>query len=115
MSLARKIKLRAKRRALRVRSKIKSDFPRVSVFRSLNQIYAQVIDNKNHHTLTSFSSLDLKDAKGKKEKAFIVGKELAKKALELGINTVVFDRGPYLYHGRVQSLAEGLKEGGLKV
>lgn len=117
MSLARKIKLRTKRRALRVRKKIRrEDFPRISVFRSLKYIYAQIINDKSRKTLVSCSSLELKKTKGdKKERAHMVGKELAKRALEQGISTVVFDRGSYLYHGRVKSLAEGLKEGGLKI
>jgi len=116
VSLIRKNKKRAKSRAFRVRKKIKSDVPRVSVFRSLNYIYAQVIDDNNHATLASCSSLDLKDLKGdKKEVANQVGKELAKRAQEKGVSKAVFDRGRYLYHGRVKSLAEGLREGGIEI
>ncbi len=118
MSIQRKIKDRAKRRALRVRKKIKeqSILPRVSVFRSSNQIYAQIIDNGAQKTLVSCSSLELKNLTGdKKAVANLVGKELAKRASEKGIKKAVFDRGRYLYHGRVKALAEGLKEGGIKI
>lgn len=117
MSVLRKIAQRTKRRELRVRRGVKtSDLPRVSVFRSLKQIYAQVIDDKQQKTLVSCSSVELKDQKGdKKAVAHAVGKELAARALKSGITTAVFDRGSFLYHGRVQSLAEGLREGGLKI
>ena len=118
MSRLKKIKKRAKRRALRVRKKIKerSNLPRVSVFRSANHVYAQIIDDVGQRTLASCSSLELKDLEGdKKKKANVIGKELAKKAIEKGIAEVVFDRGKFLYHGRVKALADGLKEGGLKV
>ena len=118
MSILRKIKKRAKRRSLRVRKKIKTDshLPRVSVNRTLKHMYAQIIDDNKHMTLVSCSSLELKNLKGdKKSVANLVGKELAKKALEKGVKEVVFDRGSFLFHGRVKALADGLKEGGLKV
>ena len=116
MSILRKIKERAKKRALRVRRKIKADVPRVSVFRSLNNIYAQIIDDNSHTTLVSCSSLELKDLKGdKKAIANQVGKELAKRAQEKGLKEATLDRGRFLYHGRVKALAEGLREGGLKI
>jgi len=118
VSILRKIKKRAERRALRVRKKIKtdSDLPRVSVHRTLKHMYAQIIDDSEHKTLVSCSSLELKDLKGdKKSVANSIGKELAKKALEKGIKVAVLDRGSFLFHGRVRALAEGLKEGGLKV
>lgn len=116
MSIIRKIKNRVRRRTLRVRSKLSSSMPRVSVFRSLNHIYAQVIDDAQQKTLVSASSLENPQAKGsKKEIAHTVGLELAKKALSKGVVEVTFDRGPFLYHGRVKSLAEGLRAGGLKV
>ena len=117
MSILRKIKERAKKRALRVRRKIAAgDKPRVSVFRSLNNIYAQIIDDNSHATLVSCSSLDFKDVKGdKKAIANQVGKELAKRAKEKGLTEATFDRGRFLYHGRVKALAEGLREGGLKI
>lgn len=116
MSILRKLKRRVNRRALRVRKKFKSELPRVSVFRSLKYIYAQVIDDVAKQTLVSCSSLELKDLKGdKKSVANTVGKELAKRALKKGVSKVVFDRGSYLYHGRVKALADGLREGGLKI
>ena len=117
MSLNRKMHQRVARRAARVRAKIVGTEikPRVSVFRSLNNIYAQVIDDQKSLTMASFSSLQLeKTVVGKKsEKAFSVGKELAKIAVEKGIKKIVFDRGSFLYHGRVKALADGLREGGL--
>jgi len=94
--------------------------PRLSVYRSLNYIYGQIIDDLNGRTLVAASSLskelleELKTAKGKTAKSKIVGKFVAKKALEKNISTVVFDRNGYRYHGRVQSFAEGAREGGLK-
>lgn len=89
---------------------------RISVFRSLNHIYAQIIDDVTHKTIVSSSSLKMKtDKMDKKAIAKSVGIDLAKKALEAKIDDVCFDRGSYLYHGRVKSLAEGLREGGLKI
>jgi len=91
--------------------------PRLSVFRSNSDIYAQLIDDDNSQTLASASSKD-KDVKAqsgnKSDKSKLVGAALARKAAELGIKDVVFDRGGYLYHGRVKSLAEGAREGGLQ-
>ena len=116
MSLKRKIADRTARRAFRVRNKIDINKLRVSVFKSLSQIYAQVIDDNAQTTLTSCSSVELKNLTGdKKAVAHAVGLELAKRALEKNITTAVFDRGSFMYHGRVKSLAEGLREGGLKV
>ena len=94
--------------------------PRLNVFRSLNNIYAQVIDDVNGVTLVSASSLDkeLKDQNvtgGNAEGAKLVGALVAKRAVEKGITTVVFDRGGYVYHGRVKALADGAREGGLKL
>ena len=91
--------------------------PRLSVFRSNAEIYAQIIDDLTGTTIVTASSRDkdLADAKGNKsEVSKIVGKAVAEKAKAKGIETVVFDRGGYLYHGRVKSLAEGAREGGLK-
>ncbi|AMA49894.1 MULTISPECIES: 50S ribosomal protein L18 [Flavobacterium] len=90
--------------------------PRLSVFRSNKEIYAQLIDDVNGVTLLAASSREKEvDAKGTKiEVAAVVGKLLAEKALKAGIDTVTFDRGGYLYHGRVQSLAEGARAAGLK-
>ncbi|MVB12621.1 50S ribosomal protein L18 [Caprobacter fermentans] len=102
----------------RVRGKISgtAECPRLNVFRSTNNIYAQVIDDVRGVTLASASSLD-KDFNGNggnKEAARKVGELIAKHAVEKGIEQVVFDRGGYLYHGRVKELAEGAREGGLK-
>ena len=88
--------------------------PRLSVFRSNTQIYAQVIDDVNGVTLASASSLGLKDKVTKTEQAAKVGTMVAKVAQEAGITNVIFDRNGYLYHGRVKSLAEAAREGGLK-
>lgn len=117
MSLIKKINIRTEKRKLRVRSRIKdSGLPRVSVFKSLNHIYAQLIDDAKQVTLASSSTREIKKAKGdKKAVAHAVGLDLAKKAQGLGIETIVFDRGHFLYHGRVKALADGLREGGLKV
>lgn len=102
----------------RVRKNIfgSSERPRLSVFRSNKQIYAQIIDDVNGVTLASASSYKCKSAEGKNksDQASIVGKELAEKAVKAGIASVVFDRNGYQYHGRVKSLAEGAREGGLK-
>jgi large subunit ribosomal protein L18 len=107
---------RATRRAFRVRQKIKkvAHAPRISVFRSLNQTYAQLIDDAQGKTLASASTLTIKEVSGdKKALARAVGKELATHAKKLDISAVVFDRGSYRYHGRVREVAEGLREGGL--
>lgn len=90
--------------------------PRLNVFRSLSHIYAQVIDDSKGATLAAASSMDkgFEAYGGNVEAAKQVGKAVAKKALEKGIDTVVFDRGGYLYHGRVKALAEAAREGGLK-
>ncbi|MCT4665773.1 MAG: 50S ribosomal protein L18 [Flavobacteriales bacterium] len=91
--------------------------PRLAVFRSNKEIYAQLIDDVNGVTLCSASSRqkDIAAASGSKsEIAALVGKAVAEKAVKAGIETVCFDRGGYLYHGRVKSLADGAREGGLK-
>ncbi|RME70830.1 MAG: 50S ribosomal protein L18 [Chloroflexi bacterium] len=112
-----------KRRHLRVRKRISGtpERPRLNVFRSLSHIYAQVIDDTAGVTLASASTLDpaIRDsaeAKGKTktELAKLVGELVAKRALEAGIQTVVFDRGGYKYHGRVKALADAAREAGLK-
>ncbi len=111
--------IRAKRRA-RLRYKITgtAERPRLNVFRSLNHIYAQIIDDEKGITLVAASSLspELKGkvAGGNIESAKAVGELIAKKALEKGINKVVFDRAGYIYHGRVKALAEGARAGGLE-
>lgn len=112
-----KNKLRQKRH-LRVRNRVAgtAERPRLNVFRSLAHIYAQVIDDDKGITLAAASSLD-KDFTGKGGNiaaAKLVGAAIAKKALDKGISEVVFDRGGYIYHGRVAALAEAAREGGLK-
>ena len=106
------------RRHQRVRGKIfgTAQKPRLCVFRSLKNIYAQVIDDENGKTLASASSLDkeFNQYGGNKEAAKLVGQAVAKAALEKGITEVVFDRGGYIFHGRVQELAAGAREAGLK-
>ena len=91
--------------------------PRLSVFRSNKEIYAQIINDETGETLAAASSRD-KDVTGKgsskTEQAGLVGKLIADKALAVGVTAIRFDRGGYLYHGRVKSLAEGAREGGLK-
>lgn len=111
-----------KRRQRRIRLKISgtASRPRLNVFRSLDHIYAQVIDDVAGHTLVSASTVDKEiagqlDGKKKREQAAIVGKIVAQRALDAGIQEVVFDRGGYLYHGRIKALADGAREGGLKL
>jgi large subunit ribosomal protein L18 len=106
---------RRKKIKQRVRKRINgtSDIPRLSVFRSNKAIYAQVIDDTKGLTLLSASSKGISKGTGV-EIALQVGKSLAEQARANGIETVVFDRNGYLYHGRVKSLAEGAREGGLK-
>jgi large subunit ribosomal protein L18 len=102
----------------RIRKKISGtpNAPRLSVFRSNKQIYAQIIDDTTGKTLVSASSFKNKNATGTKtEVAAVVGKEVAEKAVKAGIERVVFDRNGYLYHGRVKSLADSAREGGLKL
>ena len=107
------------KRKLRIRNKISgtSKTPRLSVFRSNNFIYGQIIDDEKANTLVEFSSRKLSDTKGvnKTQESFEVGKEIAKRALEKKIDNVVFDRSGYRYHGRVKALADGAREGGLKI
>ena len=91
--------------------------PRLAVFRSNKEIYAQLVDDVTGKTITAASSRDkdIASAKGNKtEQAALVGKAIAEKALKAGVETISFDRGGYLYHGRVKSLAEGAREAGLK-
>jgi large subunit ribosomal protein L18 len=119
MPFFKKDQQRYERRQRRVRNAVKATHremrPRVSVFRSLSHIYAQIIDDNAQKTVAACSSLELKLSKGdKKEKAHAVGIELAKRAKQHGVELVVFDRGAYKYHGRVARLAEGLREGGIQ-
>ena len=110
-----------RRRHLRIRRTVRGDGdrPRLSVFRSLAHIYAQVIDDGRQRTLAAASSLDpeIRADAGKAKKAEagrLVGRLIAKRAKAQGVRRVVFDRGGYLYHGRVKALAEGAREGGLE-
>lgn len=108
-------RIRIKRR---VRGKISgsSELPRLSVYKSNKEIYAQLIDDKNGKTLVSASSREKGvDAKGTKtEVSTAVGKAIAAKAIAAGIESIVFDRNGFVYHGRVKALADGAREGGLK-
>ncbi|MEY2905245.1 MAG: hypothetical protein RJA52_1261 [Bacteroidota bacterium] len=110
---------RKKKIHLRIRKKIKGSGskPRLSVYRSNKFIYAQLIDDTTGNTLTSASSLEKAvENKGNKiDQAAHVGKLLAERAKSLNINNAVFDRGGYLYHGRVKALADGAREGGIKI
>ncbi len=108
------------RRHKRIRSRVSgtSERPRLNVYRSLSNIYAQVIDDLSGQTLASASTVDSAvvtqlTGKNKVEAAKIVGQIVAERAKAAGINAVVFDRGGYQYHGRVAALAEGAREGGL--
>jgi len=108
-------------RHIRVRKKVSgtTERPRLNVYRSASHIYAQIIDDTVGHTLVAASTMDkdLKDqvsGKTKKEAARLVGKLVGERAKEKKIKTVVFDRGGYVYHGRVQELAEGAREAGLE-
>ena len=106
------------RRAQRTRTRLKAlsnGRPRLSVFRSSKNIYAQVIDDANGVTLASASSLegDKAASGGDKNAAALVGKLVAERAIEKGVKDVVFDRGSYLYHGRVKALADAAREAGL--
>ena len=115
---SKKVEKRAKIKR-RIRKKVNGTVqkPRLSVFRSNKQIYAQIIDDVNGVTLASSSSYNNKSVNGKdkSETAGIVGKELAEKAKKAGVAEVVFDRNGYKYHGRVKALADGAREGGLKL
>lgn len=113
--------LTRQKRHKRVRGKVVGtpERPRLNVYRSLTNIYAQIIDDAAGTTIVAASSLD-KEIKaqlgstGNKAASKLVGELVAKRALEKGIETVTFDRGGYIYHGRVQALAEGAREAGLK-
>src|SRR5579872_4829459 len=104
-------------RQKRTRGKVRGnqEKPRLSVFRSINYIYAQIIDDKSGKTIFGASEKNLKDIKGNKtERAKSLGKLIAEKALAKKTKKVVFDKGAYKYHGRVKALAEGAREGGLE-
>ncbi len=107
------------KRRLRIRQGIRqrvsgtSEKPRLSVFKSNKGIYAQVIDDEKGHTLAAASSKEIKDSGVNIETAKEVGKKIAEKASSNGVKQVVFDRGGYIYHGRIKALADGAREGGL--
>lgn len=117
---------KSKKRRDRIRNQVRKKLrgtperPRLVVYRSLDHIYAQVIDDVNAKTLITVSTKSkditekLKEVKGKIEKSKLIGKIAAEKAASNNINNVVFDRNGYLFHGRVKALAEGAREGGLK-
>lgn len=109
------------RRHRRVRKKISGtpERPRLNIFRSHKEIYAQVIDDEKMHTLAAASSVDSElrqevDGKTKTEKAVLVGELVAKRAVESGVKVVVFDRGGYIYSGRVKALADAARKAGLE-
>lgn len=112
-----------RRRQRRVRSKVvgDGDRPRLCVYRSLRQVYAQLIDDRAGRTVLSCSSLDkdmveaVKGVGGRTKTSFLIGETIAKRALEKGIESVVFDRNRYRYHGRVKAVAEGARKAGLKL
>lgn len=115
MSTVQKV-LRRRKLRYSIRRKVSgtAQRPRLSVFRSNKEIYAQIIDDVQGVTLSAASSVGIdKSEKNKSDIAKIVGQELASKAKAAGIESVIFDRGGYLYHGRVKALAEGAREGGL--
>ena len=106
-----------KKRHMRVRNKVSgtAECPRLNVFRSNSNIFAQIIDDEKGVTLVSSSSIELKIKNGGNvEGAKLVGKDIAEKAKKAGITNVVFDRGGYLYHGRVEALADAARENGLE-
>lgn len=118
MSEAKELFKRRQRRTRFKLARVTKDRPRLSVFRSKNHIYAQVINDKAHHTVIAASTLD-KDLQGKLKTtsniaaAEEVGKLVAKRAVKAGIKEVVFDRGGYLYHGRIKALADAARSNGL--
>lgn len=124
MSLEMKVKNRKEYRRLKIRRRIRKKIsgvvarPRMSVFRSNKQIYVQLVDDLSGNTLAAASSREEEIASqkvNKIEQAALVGKLIASKAKEVGIEEVVFDRGGYLYHGRIKSLADAARKGGLKL
>lgn len=119
MTTVKEARFNRKRRHLRIRRKVKGTAlrPRLCVFRSLNHIYAQVLDDVDGRTIVSASSLDPeleKKSRTKCEDAKLVGKLVGTRAVDKGISLVVFDRGGYQYHGRVRLLADAAREAGLK-
>ncbi|MFO7698465.1 MAG: 50S ribosomal protein L18 [Anaerolineae bacterium] len=121
MSKAKQKRVARQRRHARVRARVSGtpERPRLCVFRSLQHIHAQIIDDTQGHTLVAASTLDSEvraqlDEKDKIAQAAVVGEVLGARALQEGINQVVFDRGGYPYHGRIKSLADGARKAGLE-
>ena len=121
MDTAKKKRLARERRHRRVRKKVfgTTERPGLNVYRSLKHIYGQVIDDNAGHTLVSASTVDGEvlaelGEKSRTEQAYLVGQVLARRAREAGINSVIFDRGGWAYHGRVKALAEGARKEGLE-
>ena len=108
--IARRLRIKA---SIRTRVAGTAEQPRLTVFRSNSQIYAQVIDDEKGQTLASASSLSIKDKMTKTEKAAQVGKMIAEAAKKAGVEAVVFDRNGYLYHGRIKEVAEAARKAGL--
>ena len=118
MKKSQKIKNQAReRRQQRVRAKVfgTAKYPRLSVYKSLAHIYAQIIDDQVGKTLVSASDKEVKGGKNKTEKAQALGKLIGQKALDKKITQAVFDRGRFKYHGRIKALADGAREAGLKI
>lgn len=117
MNKAKQKNQRLERRHKRVRAKIDGteSRPRLSVYRSVSHVYAQLINDEKGVTLVSANDSEIKSGKNKIEKAFEVGKLLGDRAKEKGVSEAVFDRGTFRYHGRVKSLAEGARMAGLKI
>ena len=117
MKLQKRVTLQKERRQYRVRNKLRAgDRPRLSVFRSSKHIYAQIIDDKEGRTLVSASTAEAdqkSEAGSSVAAATVIGKRLAERALQQGIQEVAFDRGSYRYHGRIQALADAAREAGL--
>lgn len=119
MSIQKRIKKREQRRAFRVRNKLRtinrSGKARISVFRSNRSLYVQIIDDMTHNTIVGLSTFAVSKTGGKnKELAHKLGLLAGQKALERSVESVYFDRGSYLYHGRIKALADGLREAGLQ-
>lgn len=118
MKKSQKIKNEARaRRQRRVRAKVSGTptCPRLSIYRSLNHVYAQLIDDQNGKTIVSARDSEVKEGKTKMEKATAVGKLIAEKAVAKKIEKAVFDRGMFKYHGRVKAVADGAREAGLTI
>jgi large subunit ribosomal protein L18 len=113
MSASKNLRREKIKKSIRAKLSGTSSKPRLTVFRSNDNIYAQIIDDSKGHTIISHSTKKISTKGTKTEMSKIAGKELAEKALAGGINQIVFDRNGYLYHGRVKALAEGAREGGL--